>query len=286
MWRHFSCATVLFVACGASCPSEITLPTINVPVSGDIPESERPATNDNDSANDQNADSDGGSGLVKGLYSGTLTFDVTITATGIFIKGDPARLDVNDPLRRACVGYADRDADINSLIEAVEADRLNGYSKADEVNTAATICVGPFPDLNVACASCNIAIIDQVFSIESTSQERTTEASTLEQTLLVNSDGSPSDVTTLTSTGIFRFNIVATQLEKQDGIVVVKYDFEIDLLDTSTEEVVVTFPGQGIDTFEQTGENSITYRGTVNAGYSSQVGAFQMAVAGRGILGR
>jgi len=74
--------------------------------------------------------------------------------------GDP-RLLVNDNLRAACFDYDVSDQDIADYIDAVELDRLDGFTLDEVLAAAYDFCTD---DLNPdACDDCTQAIIYQVY---------------------------------------------------------------------------------------------------------------------------
>ncbi|MBU0959825.1 MAG: hypothetical protein KKB31_07800 [Nanoarchaeota archaeon] len=80
----------------------------------------------------------------------------------------PDRLAVNDHLRAACYGYAENDLQIEGLLMATEADRLNGMSMQELLDTLNWTCsqfgLRGRPDISVACRTCGYAIIRQIYA--------------------------------------------------------------------------------------------------------------------------
>jgi hypothetical protein len=71
------------------------------------------------------------------------------------------RLDVTPALRAACLGFVANDAQIEALI--TEQMRVEGTNKWDAIDATFIACDSPYPDIRLACQTCGIALIDQVY---------------------------------------------------------------------------------------------------------------------------
>jgi hypothetical protein len=80
--------------------------------------------------------------------------------TGPAPAPQPGRLDVTDRLRAACASLPD--AQIESLLMDVEADRLNGATMQQLVTAANQTCIGRGGE----CSQCLNSIIRQVFEAQ------------------------------------------------------------------------------------------------------------------------
>lgn len=81
------------------------------------------------------------------------------------VAATDTRLRANDYLRTACSGYLLNDAEVETSLTLVEADRMDGWAKIAELDATLAVCNKPqYPsDLRGACTTCNTAIINQVY---------------------------------------------------------------------------------------------------------------------------
>lgn len=77
---------------------------------------------------------------------------------------DDERLQVTDTLREACEPFGLNDTTIGLLIQIAEQDRLDGVSEDQSIDDTVDSCQSSSdPDRAEACATCSVAIIEQVY---------------------------------------------------------------------------------------------------------------------------
>ena len=98
------------------------------------------------------------------LYTVAVAVVIGLCGCGTGAPIDPARLEVNETLRGACP-FADDF--ISIFIQAVEEDRLNGWTPAGEFNAVAPVCINeaPTPEISAQCGVCITALINQVYGL-------------------------------------------------------------------------------------------------------------------------
>lgn len=76
----------------------------------------------------------------------------------------PNRLEANDHLRAACAGFA-TDAAIEGFLTEVEANRLLGFTYAQQIQAMGNVCLNPqySLDLQLACYTCESAVVNQIY---------------------------------------------------------------------------------------------------------------------------
>ena len=92
-----------------------------------------------------------------------LYFSRSISAPLLQLANRMHRLAVNDTLRQACYPWGSSDAEIRGLLIELENDRQNGVTRNQVMSVPQTVCTGPFPENNINCWACDLAVIDQIY---------------------------------------------------------------------------------------------------------------------------